>query len=96
MSIMTDYLGSPRYKSDDSSVSPTRIIIIDRLVQDCSNSIANARGLLQSCSKPSIYFITKHHDNIDTIITHLRSSSSVVNSPVPSISVTQYHAYVVI
>ena len=27
---------------------------IDRLVQDCSNSIANALELLQSCTKPSI------------------------------------------
>ena len=27
----------------------------DGLVQDCSNSIANAMELLQSCTKPSIY-----------------------------------------
>ena len=27
---------------------------IDGLVQDCSNSIANALELLQSCTKPSI------------------------------------------
>ena len=27
---------------------------IDGFVQDCSNSIANARELLQSCTKPSI------------------------------------------
>ena len=27
---------------------------IDDLVQDCSNSIANALELLQSCTKPSI------------------------------------------
>ena len=26
---------------------------IDGLVQNCSNSIANALGLLQSCTKPS-------------------------------------------
>ena len=31
---------------------------IDGLVQDCSNSIANALELLQSCTKPSIYPIT--------------------------------------
>ena len=31
---------------------------IDGLVQDCSNSIANALELLQSCTKPLIY---KHH-----------------------------------
>ena len=30
---------------------------IDGLVQDCSNSIANALELLQSCTKPSIYCI---------------------------------------
>ena len=28
---------------------------IDDLVQDCSNSIANALELLQSCSKPWLY-----------------------------------------
>ena len=28
---------------------------IDGLVQDCSNSIALAMELLQSCTKPSIY-----------------------------------------
>ena len=27
---------------------------IDRLVQDCSNAIANALALLQSCTKPSV------------------------------------------
>ena len=27
---------------------------IDSLIQDCSNSIANALELLQSCTKPSI------------------------------------------
>ena len=30
-------------------------IHFDGLVQDCSNSIANALELLQSCTKPSIY-----------------------------------------
>ena len=30
---------------------------IDGLAQDCSNSIANALELLQSCTKPSIYLI---------------------------------------
>ena len=29
---------------------------IDGLVQDCSNSTANALELLQFCIKPSIYF----------------------------------------
>ena len=29
---------------------------MDGLVQDCSNSSANALELLQSCTKPSIYF----------------------------------------
>ena len=29
---------------------------IDGLVQDCSNSIANALELLQSCTKPSIWW----------------------------------------
>ena len=30
-------------------------IYINGLVQDCSNTIANALELLQSCTKPSIY-----------------------------------------
>ena len=29
---------------------------MDGLVQDCSNSIANALELLQSCTKPSISY----------------------------------------
>ena len=33
------------------------LLYIDGLVQDCSNSIANALELLQSCTKPSILFI---------------------------------------
>ena len=32
----------------------TRLAHIDGLAQDCSNSIANALELLQSCTKPSI------------------------------------------
>ena len=32
---------------------------IDGLVQDCSNSIANALELLESCTKPSIYLSIK-------------------------------------
>ena len=41
----------------DSSVSHTlrHNLIINGLVQDCSNSTANALELLQSCTKPSIY-----------------------------------------
>ena len=31
---------------------------IDGLVQACSNSIADALELLQSCAKPSIYYIS--------------------------------------
>ena len=32
---------------------------IDGLVQDCSNSIAKALELLQSCTKPSMYGLVK-------------------------------------
>ena len=32
-------------------------LYIDGSVQDCSNSIANALELLQSCSEPSIYLV---------------------------------------
>ena len=34
---------------------PPSAVYIDGLVQDCSNSIAKALELLQSCTKPSIY-----------------------------------------
>ena len=34
-------------------------LYIDALVQDCSNSIANAIELLQSCTKPSILCFSK-------------------------------------
>ena len=37
-------------------------VYIDGLVQDCSNSIADALELLQSCTKPSIWYI--EHDSI--------------------------------
>ena len=37
---------------------------IDGLMQDCSNSIANALELLQSCAKPSIYDLWAHHPNL--------------------------------
>ena len=41
---------------------------IDGLVQDCSNSIANALELLQSCTKLSIYaslrLIVCKYDNL--------------------------------
>ena len=34
---------------------------IDGLVQDCSNSIANAQGLLQSCTIPSLWDLCDSH-----------------------------------
>ena len=36
---------------------------IDGLVQDCSNSIANALELLQSCTKPLTYPKNIGYDN---------------------------------
>ena len=42
------------------------VLYIDGLVQDCSNSIANALELLQSCTKLSIF--DKSMDGIDLII----------------------------
>ena len=41
----------------------THKIYINSLVQDCSNSIANALELLQSCTKPSIYCVGVELDN---------------------------------
>ena len=38
---------------------------IDGFVQDCSNSIANALELQQSCTKPSIY-IMQQSENMST------------------------------
>ena len=34
-----------------------KILFIDSLVQDCSNSIANARELPQSCTEPMMLYI---------------------------------------
>ena len=43
----------------------------DHLVQDCSNSIANALELLQFCTKPSINCISiSYHPNITSITSH--------------------------
>ena len=40
------------------------MVNIDGFVQDCSNSIANALELLQSCTEPSIYsYITDVRDS---------------------------------
>ena len=36
----------------------TKLHHFDGLVQDCSNSIANALELLQSCAKPSILYLS--------------------------------------
>ena len=44
----------PNYPHTQSYCNET-LSNIDGLVQDCSNSIANALELLQSCTKPSMY-----------------------------------------
>ena len=36
----------------DSQLAANSVHYVDGLVQDCSNSIANALALLQSCTKP--------------------------------------------
>ena len=40
-----------------SGISLTPMVDIDSLVQDCSNTTANALELLQSCTEPSIYCV---------------------------------------
>ena len=47
-------------------------VYIDGLVQDCSNTSANALELLQSCTKPSIY-----HDIVDGLKQERRNSTAV-------------------
>ena len=49
---------------------------IDDLVQDCSNSIALAMELLQSCTKPSIYHIFVSWNNVLLSQRTVRDSSS--------------------
>ena len=44
----------PRHHTAYDRVCYKRLVHLDFLVQDCSNSIANALELLQSCTKPSI------------------------------------------
>ena len=51
----TTYHSSSIHEYIKLSFSSVAIHHIDSLVQDCSNSIANALKLLQSCAKPSIY-----------------------------------------
>ena len=76
---------------------------IDGLVQDCSNSIANAMELLQSCTKPSIYIFIRfaspiHLCNnwvaciIRSCLTTIQQNSTVI---LPSISSQQHlkHMY---
>ena len=41
-------------KNEKERIWKDKLSCIDGLVQDCSNSIANALELLQSCTKPSI------------------------------------------
>ena len=59
-----------------------RIHYIDGLVQDCSNSIANAMELLQSCTKPSICTVLEIHiiwwwKHLKSIISALYPQSAV-------------------
>ena len=42
------------YQNHGESLAQMLNEYLDGLVQDCSNSIANALELLQSCTKPSI------------------------------------------
>ena len=42
-------------KYSDISQGPISLGLIDGFMQDCSNSIANAMELQQSCTKPSKY-----------------------------------------
>ena len=54
---------------------------IDGLVQDCSNSIANALELLQSCTKPSIcyYSWSASHYLIHTLVTKCYSEAEAIH-----------------
>ena len=52
----TTYLNSPTNLMNQEQLYS--LVHIDGLAQDCSNSIANAHELLQSCTKPSIWCIT--------------------------------------
>ena len=50
--------------SDNLNDEISELDYFDGLVQDCSNSIGNALELLQSCTKPSIWwngFILQNH-----------------------------------
>ena len=47
---------------------------IDGLVQDCSNSIANALELLQSCTKPSTWYCMQQKNDLIKLSTNKRHS----------------------
>ena len=50
-------------KSVIGRIYHTTEVDIDGLMQDCSNSIANALELMQSCTKPLIYSWSIHNDS---------------------------------
>ena len=62
-----------------TQITPGKILLhvrIDGLVQDCSNSIADALELLQSCTKPSISFspaLTSKQHYSDVIMSAIAS-----------------------
>ena len=49
--------GFANFSEYNSSLAILLNSCIDNLVQDCSISIANALEILQSCTKPSTYFV---------------------------------------
>ena len=53
---------------------------VDGLVQDCSNSIANALELLQSCTEPSTWYNLEAHGKIKHISKSLGADYMVTKS----------------
>ena len=66
--ILTQNLGWCNWRTE----SPSGWFHIDGWVQDCSDPIANAMDLLQSCTKPSIYRCLLI--NIENILVGIRRS----------------------
>ena len=52
--MLTDYELDPKEHISTIEIQKFSLKKVDGLVQDCSNSIANALELLQSCTKPSM------------------------------------------
>ena len=66
---------------------------IGGLVQDCSNSIADALELLQSCTNPLIYFTEESRDQLVCRSVYIRDLNFEDINHNMSVLIITYHVY---